>query len=146
MTVGRRDGDPYLGFCFRVEIDGLEVGGFSEVSGLKVELEVTSYREGGVNDHVHKLPGPVRHPSNLVLRHGLTDADALWPWFHRVTQGRIERKNGSIVLLSGRGEEVRRWNFTGAYPARWSGPKLRATAAEVAVETLELAHGGLAKA
>ncbi len=32
--------DPYLSFRFLVEIDGLVVGGFPEVSGIQAETEV----------------------------------------------------------------------------------------------------------
>ncbi len=145
MAVGQRT-DPYLSFNFLVEIEGLVVGGFTEVTGLQVETEVEDYREGGQNDYIHKLPGPTRYPSNLVLKHGLTDAETLWEWHQQVTQGNIQRKNGSIVLLNSTGEETWRWNFVGAYPARWSGPDLRAGTAEVSVETLELVHHGLSKA
>ena len=38
--------DPYAGFNFRVEIDGVDVGAFTEVSGLDSETEVIEYRTG----------------------------------------------------------------------------------------------------
>ena len=145
MAVGDRT-DPYLACRFRVEIEGLEVGGFSEVTGLQVETEVETYREGGLNEYEHKLPGPTRYPANLTLKRGFMDADTLWTWHQEIAQGKIKRRNGSIVLLNDAGEDKWRWNFTGAYPVRWAGADLRASSAEVAVETLELAHHGLAKA
>ncbi len=37
MSVGDRQ-DPYLGCRFLVEIEGLIVAGFSELSGLQVEV------------------------------------------------------------------------------------------------------------
>jgi phage tail-like protein len=49
--------DPYKAYNFLVEIEGLIVGGFSEVTGMQVEIEVKDYREGGVNEYIHKLPG-----------------------------------------------------------------------------------------
>jgi phage tail-like protein len=109
-------------------------------------METQDYREGGVNEYLHKLAGPTRYPSNLVLKRGLTDAETLWHWQQEVMQGPISRKNGSIMLLNSAGEETWRWNFIGAYPVRWVGPELRAGTAEVAVETLELVHQGLTKA
>jgi phage tail-like protein len=145
MAVGDRN-DPYLSFNFLVEIEGLVVGGFSEVTGLTIEVEVEEYREGGLNAYMHKLAGPARYPSNLVLKHGLTDSDTLWAWHQDVARGTIQRKNGSIMLLNSAGEEQWRWNFTDAYPVRWVGPDLRAGSAEVAIETLELVHRGLNKA
>ena len=138
--------DPFMSFNFVVEIEGLVVGGFSEVTGLQVEVQTEEYQEGGLNEYVHKLPGPARYPQNLVLKHGLTDADTMWSWHQDVRNGIVHRKNGSIVLLNSAGEERWRWNFVGAYPMRWSGPELRAGTAEVAVETVELVHRGLAKA
>jgi phage tail-like protein len=145
MAVGERH-DPFLSFNFAVEIEGLVVGGFSEVSGLQVEAEVQEYREGGVNEYIHKLAGPIRYPSNLTLKRGITDATALWSWYLDVMQGTIERKNVSVVLMDSAGEEQRRWNFQRAYPVKWTGPDLRAATAEVAAESVELAHDGLAPA
>ncbi len=96
--------DPYKAYNFLVEIEGLIVGGFSEVSGMQIEIEVKDYREGGVNEFIHKLPGSTRYPQNLVLKHGLTDIDLLWQWFVDVSEAisakkSFERKNGSIFLL-----------------------------------------------
>lgn len=142
MAAGTRN-DPFMGFRFLVELGGVVVAGFSEVTGLQVETEVQDYREGGLNDFMHKLAGPTRYPSNLVLKHGITDKRELWKWHQDVALGKVERKNGSIVLLDAAGEEMWRWNFEGAYPVRWNGPDLRANTAEVAVETLEMVHRGI---
>lgn len=141
MTIGERR-DPYLGFRFLVEIDGLIAGGFSEVSGLQVEIETEEYREGGINDYVHKLPKAAKHP-NLVLKRGITDSDVLWKWIWETAQGKIERKNGRVILLDSKGNEKWHWAFEGAYPVKWSGPDFKADSNSVALESLELAHKGL---
>jgi phage tail-like protein len=143
MALGKRN-DPFLTFNFAVEIHGLVVGGFNEVSGLQAEIEVQDYREGGVNEFIHKRAGPARYPSNLTLKKGITDSTVLWSWYCDVMQGKVVRKNVSVMLMNAAGEEKKRWNFQKAYPVKWVGPGLRATASEVAVETLELAHSGLA--
>ncbi len=77
MANGKRKPDPYFSFQFLIEINGLITGGFSEVSGLQVEIETEEYREGGTNDYVHKLPKGTKY-SNLVLKRGITDSDVLW--------------------------------------------------------------------
>lgn len=133
--------DPYLDFRFQVEIDGLVVAGFSEVSGLEVEVATVEYEEGGRNDRVRELPGRVSHP-HLELRRGLTQSPELIDWMRDVTAGLIERKNVSVFLLDTEGLPQWGWQFEGAYPVRYSGPELRADQGEVAVETLELAHQG----
>lgn len=137
--------DPYMTFNFVVEIEGLLVGGFSEVSGLESEIATEDYQEGGLNEYTHKLPGPVTYP-NLVLTHGLTDVNALWDWYHDVTQGIVERKNGTIMLLDRQGMPAMWWDFRKAYPVKWVGPKFDAgSATDVAVEQVELVHQGLSK-
>jgi phage tail-like protein len=135
--------DPYLAFRFRVEITGIAAGAFSEVSGLQIEIETHDYREGGLNEYMHKLAGPARYPSNLILKRGLMDADVLWQWQQQIAAGQIVRQNGSIILQNSAGEDKWRWNFREGYPVRWSGPDLHASSANVALETLELAHRGL---
>jgi phage tail-like protein len=137
--------DPYLSFNFLVEIEGLLVGGFSEVTGLQVETVIETFREGGRNDYEHKLPGPTRYPSNLILKHGLTDIETLWSWHQDVAQGKIERKNGTIYLLDRQQLPAMWWDFMGAYPVKWSGPEFRAETGAVAVETVELVHRGISK-
>src|SRR3954451_5160477 len=137
--------DPYLAFDFAVEIDGLVVAGFQEVTGLQAEIETFDYREGGENGFVHRLPSGVRYPTHIVLRRGLTDSDALWNWHADTAGGKVTRRNGSIVLLDSAAGEVWRWNFVDAYPVRWNGAELRAGAGAVAVESLELVHRGLAR-
>ena len=137
--------DPYRAYNFRIRVDGLEVGGFQEVSGLQSEIEVYEYQEGGLNTYVHRLPGPARYPSNLILKRGLTDQQELWVWYQSIIfrRGPILRRNGSIILLNDAGEEARGWNFFQAYPVRWLGPQFNAQNQTVAFESLELVHNGL---
>ncbi len=142
-TGGRTD--PYAPFNFLVEIEGLVVGGFSEVSGLQVETQVQEYPEGGQNEYVHKLPGPARYPSNLVLKRGLTDIQTLWTWHQEVISGSTVRRNGTIYLLDRQGQQAMWWNFKEAFPIKWSGPDLRADSNTVAMESIELVHRGLSR-
>lgn len=148
MTLGGRAVgarlDPYGAFNFLVEIEGIIAGGFSELSGLDITTEVDSIREGGVNDYVHKLPKSSTQ-SDLVLKKGQTDLDLLWNWYADVVAGKVERKNGSIYLLDAQGIPAMWWDFTQAFPVKWSGPTLNATSGQVAFETLTLAHHGLSK-
>jgi phage tail-like protein len=57
-----------------------------------------------------------------------------------------KRKNGSVILLDRQGNEKIRWNFVNAWPVKWTGPSFNAKGNDVAIETLELAHEGLARA
>jgi phage tail-like protein len=148
-VTGLRD-DPYLSCNFVIEIEGLLLGGFSECSGLQVESETFEYREGGVNDYVHRFVGPTKHPP-LVLKRGLSLIDGLWGWHQDVVAGNITRRNGTIYLLSrpklanGAVVPVRWWNFHAAVPVKWTGPDLQASASAIAFETVEIAHRGLSR-
>jgi phage tail-like protein len=134
--------DPYLGCNFLIAIEGLVVGGFSECSGLEVETEVVPYREGGVNDYIHRFAGATSSPP-LVLRHGITSGGELWLWCQMTAAGQIDRRNGTIFLHDTGGTAVIQWDFREAFPHKWTGPELRAETASVAFETIELAHRGL---
>lgn len=137
--------DPYQANNFVVEIEGLLVGGFSECSGLQIEVESHEYREGGENDFIHRFAGSTRHPP-LVLKHGVSPIDGLWGWHQDVAAGNIERRNGTIYLLNPAQVPVLWWHFREAIPLKWSGPDLRADSAAVAFESVELAHRGLSRA
>ena len=134
--------DPYGNFNFLVEIDGITRAAFHEVSGFDSTIDVIEHREGGENTTVRKLPGMTKH-SNIVLKWGLADDADLYNWHRDAVNGKVQRRNGSIVLLDRRGQEVKRWNFFNAWPSKWTGPDLTAEGNDVAIETLELAHEGL---
>lgn len=136
--------DPYMGYHFMVEIEGMIVGGFSEVSGIQSEITTEDHEEGGQNGYVHRLPVRMKYP-NLILKHGLTDIETLWRWHRDIVAGKMSRRNGSIVLLNTNFLEAWRWNFVQAYPVKWVGPSLNAGQAQVAVESVELSHQGLTK-
>lgn len=136
--------DPYQVFNFFIEIDGLLVGGFSECSGLQVEVEVENYPEGGVNDYIHHFKGRAKYPP-LVLKHGLSLMEGLWSWHQDVIQGEFERHNGTIYLLNRMHIPVLWWDFKEAFPTKWTGPDLRADSGNVAFESVELVHKGLSR-
>lgn len=137
--------DPYGNFNFRVEIDGLQVGAFQEVTGLTATTDVMEYREGGDITTPRKLPAMTKF-DNIVLKRGLTDDETLYRWHRDVVEGKIERKGGSILVLDRAGREKLRWNFREAWPVKWNPPDFNATGNAVAVEELELAHEGLVRA
>ena len=139
--------DPYVNFNFNVEIDGITRAGFHEVGGLDSAISVIEHREGGENITNRKYPGQVKF-SNISLKWGKCDDTDLYDWHKQWADGdpAAKRKNGSIVLLDRQGTEKARWNFFNAFPAKWTGPVFNAEANDIAIETLELAHEGLARA
>ena len=143
MTTGQKP-YPYTSFRFRIEIAGITIAQVSEVTGLVFETETEPYEEGGVNDYVHQLPKRTKY-QHITLKRGITDLEDMWKWYQDVISGKFKRKNGSIVLLDVAGEDKWRWNFSGAYPVKWTGPDLKSDSNTVAFEAIELAHNGIVK-
>lgn len=143
-NAGQRPKDPHLGLRFWVQIQGVEIAGFSECTGLSVETEVTEYAEGGNNTFTHKLPGRAKY-SNITLRRGIDPGQDLFRWFVAAMDGvPNKRKNISIMVYGPKGgAPVKQWDLLQAYPVKWSGPDMKTDAGATAVETLEFAHHGL---
>jgi len=147
-VASSRTMDPPFAGKFVFTVEGLTIGAFTEISGLSVSIDVEELAEGGQNQYTHKLPGRMKWP-NLVLKRGITETDNLFQWFARSSGdgfagggNKIDRRNGAVELRDAAGKTVRKWEFTGAYPVKWSGPKLAAAARELAVEELEVCHSG----
>jgi phage tail-like protein len=134
--------DPYKNFNFRVEIDGIALAGFSECIGLRVEIDVIEYREGGDPSTVRKLPG-LSKVGDITLKRGITASKELHEWLDSVSHGVANRKNGFIVLLDDARQPVVRWKFINAFPRKWEGPNLDAKGNDVAIESLTLCCEGL---
>jgi len=135
--------DPYRAYNFKLLVNNVTNGHFTEVTGLGVQVERISYREAGNNSIVRAIPGRVSYPP-VVLRYGLTNSAELWDWLMSAVEGRVSRRNVSVVLLDPSGaQEVLRWNLINAWPQEWLGAPLDAMSRELAIESLVLAHEGL---
>lgn len=134
--------DPYVNFNFHVELDGITRAAFHEASGFDSTIDIIEHREGGENTTTRKVPGLTKH-GNITLKWGVTDDRLLDDWHQQAVAGNVERKNGSIVVLNRKGDEVARWNFARAWPAKYTLPSFNAEGNDIAIQTLELAHEGL---
>lgn len=152
---------PLPKFRFRVEIDSMIVGGFSEVRGLSMSIDD---HEAGVGDNRsfwqrlfgfgqskgHDSTGRentgrqfATSSPTLELRRGVTEAAELWTWYEEWLAGSGEKRNVLVFLLNENGMEARGWQCRNARPVCWDGPTLVAGESGVAVETFELAHEGI---
>lgn len=135
--------DPLRAYNFKLLINNITEGHFTEVGGLGVQVERISYREGGNNSVVRAIPGRVTY-SAVTFRYGLTSSQELWDWLMTAVEGRVSRRNVSVVMLDSVGStEVLRWNLINAWPQEWYGAPLNAMSQELAIETLVLAHEGM---
>lgn len=135
--TGKRD-DPYAAHNFVVQIDGISVAGFSEVSGLSTETDIIEYRNGNEDITVRKLAG-LKKFTNISLKRGMTKSQDLWKWRQTVMQGKTERKSGTIILQDEARQPALKWQFKEGWPSKWEGPSLNAKNNEVSIETMEIA-------
>ncbi len=134
---------PVSAFHFQVEWGDTRIG-FTEVSGLNVELQSIEYREGNALEYqVTKMPGIPQY-SNITLKRGVFREDnEFFQWLNTVKMNNIERRDITISLLNEEHEPVMVWKVKDAWPCKVEGPSLNSTGNEVAVESIELCHEGL---
>jgi phage tail-like protein len=123
MAAGERR-DPYRGYNFLIEIEGSTRAGFSECSGLEVDIDPIEYREGSEGPAVRKLMG-LRKYTIISLKRGSTGDVALWQWYNKAVAGQVERKNGAVIRRDDTGAETMRWNFREAWPMKMGGAELQ---------------------
>jgi phage tail-like protein len=132
--------DPFRAYNFKLEILGITEGHFTECGGLEARVDVIQYRQGGINQVVHRLPGQVDY-GPITLRYGVTESTDLWKWFMSSVEGKVDRKPVSIVLMDIDGvTEKMRWNLINAWPSEWRGAPLDALGKEAAIESLTLVY------
>ncbi len=136
---------PYRNFRFRLEIDGLDAGSFSEVSGFDATMDVVEYRAG--DDPAitpTKLPGLIKY-GNITLKWGAAETMVLYDWLIDITEGTIEKKTVTLTALDEEGSPAASWRCINAWPVKYTAPDFNGTSSEVAIETIELAHEGLTR-
>lgn len=131
----------------------LSDGGFQEVSGLEIELDVQEYLEGGRNDGTVRRVGRAKFQP-IVLKRGMFYGDsgvanrALWEWLQSIASGArpVPRCNGVIQVMretTDASEVSAVWTFDRGLPVRVRGPSLNGKTGDIAIEELHIAHEGL---
>lgn len=134
---------PYGKFRYTVEIDGLDAGGFSEVSGVDVSIDVMEYREGDQVTTPRKIPGLKKY-SNVTLKQGV-NTTVMVEWLMKGVTGDVERTTITITLLDATATAIASWQLIDAWPIKYTAPDLNATSSEVAIDSVEIAHEGMTR-
>lgn len=135
---------PIGNFHFGIEIDSITECSFAKVSGVASEVEIYTYKEGGVNGYEHQIPSATKY-SNITLEKGVTNSDFMYKWFKQISEGIIVKRNFAIILWDNSGKIIRRWNFAAGYPIKWSTSELDANGNSILIEKMELAHEGISE-
>jgi phage tail-like protein len=144
--------NPYGAFNFLVALGGEQgsgdegeiVGGFSDASGLGLEVNYSEYRNGNEKANtVRKVPNTFKL-DDVTLKRGLVGSVDLFTWLAGVRDGTADPRSVTITLLDEARQEVGRWELTNAQPKKWTGPTLAAKGGgEVSMEELSLVHEGI---
>ena len=135
---------PYGAFNFTVEVQGVELGGFSDVSGLGTELTVAEYRNGNEKEnHVRKVAG-LHKVSDVTLKRGVINSATLWEWVEEArVAGPSAQKSVVITLQNESHEAVQSWVLRGVIPLKYTGPTLAGKGGgDVAMEEVVLSAEG----
>jgi phage tail-like protein len=148
MATARKN--PYAAFNFVVTLDGGDIGGFMEVSGLDVANAVIEYRQG--NDQtsgafMRKLPGQETYP-NVTFRRGIAGDLTLWNNLRKpIRDADIGPELGTpgqaspslkVDLQNEAHAVVQSWTLQNAWVSKLSGPSLNAKGNEIAIEAIEV--------
>lgn len=141
--------DPYGGYNFEISVTGVAAdgkavsGSFTEASGLEVTIDPIEYRNGVDDITPRKIPG-LKKFTNITLKKGISGDIEFWQWIVKGMNGAAQRVEGSITLLNEAKDPVMQWKFKRGWPCKFTGPGLNAKNNEIALETVEICHEGLA--
>jgi phage tail-like protein len=135
---------PLPAYNYRVEIAG-EAVGFSEVTGLSIKRETSTYKEsptggGSPGPIAMRMPAQVANPT-ITLKKGVvrkTSVAALYSWINSTQINQIDKKDVFVRLCDEKGEAVISWKVLNAFPTKLDAPSFTATSNDAAIETMEL--------
>lgn len=132
---------PPVGFHFKVEFVGLGNDNdvrFQSVSGLSVEYDTETFKEGGENRFEHRLPVRTKY-ADLGLKRGMLTESEVIRWVLDALQNRIFKPlDIHVSLLNESHEPLKTWRVHRAWPKKWSVSDLNAQENSLVVESLDL--------
>lgn len=142
MTINTMRTQTHPAFRFVVDVAGVSQAVFSECTLPVIEWELEEIREGGLNTHVHQLPGRQKS-ARITLKNGIATS-ALLDWYIDGMNETFKRRTVTIKLLNA-SEKMKKpimtWDIEDAMPIKWSGPQLNTASDSIAIQTLELSCG-----
>lgn len=134
---------PPVGFHFKVEFVGIGNDNdtrFQAVSGLTIEYDTESYKEGGENRFEHKLPVRSKY-ADLSLKRGMLKDSKVIEWCLKAFVNReFKPVQVNVFLLNEKHEAIKHWEVIDAWPKKWSVSDLNAQENSVVIETLDMAY------
>lgn len=134
---------PPVGFHFKVEFVGIGNDNdvrFQSVSGLTVEFDTETFKEGGENRFEHKLPLRSKYPDLSLKRGMLTDSEVI-KWCLQALHNRdFKPAQLNVILLNEEHQPLKTWNIYNAWPKKWSISDFSAQDNSIVIETLDFSY------
>lgn len=140
--------DYYPPWSFYYKVEFLLGGGpaptddarFQTVSGLSVEYDYESFKEGGENRFEHKLPIRTKY-ADMVLKRGMLMGSQVLDWFTSAFRDRqFSPSDINVILMNEKGDPLRTWNVAHAIPKKWLVSDFNANENSLVIETMELTY------
>jgi phage tail-like protein len=123
---------------------GTIIGGFSDVSGLGLDVSYSEYRNGNEKFNTSRKIPNTHKLDDVTLKRGIVGSDDLFAWLKGVRDGTADPRQITITLLDEARNSVVTFALRNAQPKKWSGPTLAAKGGgEVAMEELHFVHEGI---
>lgn len=114
---------------------------FQSITGLDVQIDKETLKEGGENRFEHNLPGRTKY-SSLTLKRGILTPDdsGLTIWLQKAFQDMVftPLSRIDVELLNENHDILMQWELSHVWPVSWKVGELNAEKGEVLLETLEL--------
>lgn len=135
---------PPVGFHFRVDFLLPDLTAhdiqFQEVDGLKVNIELENYIEGGENRFVHKLPVRTAY-NDLSLKRGLLMDSGITTWIKKaIEKFEFTPANLVVSLLNEEHKPLAIWEVFHVLPIEWAIDSFSSQDSKVVVETLKFSY------
>jgi len=126
---------------YKIEIDGITLASFQEVSGVVSEVDVVElkYNDKTGLPVIKKMIG-ARKPPTITLKRAADASMDLWNWHKAALDGNLvnARRNGSVVQFDFMHGEVARYNFFNAWVSKLTATGLKAGDNTPAIEEVTI--------
>ena len=131
-------------YNYRVELGGTTVA-FSEVSGLSISYDTTTYKESPVESGA---PGPrkmhmpaQRKEVSVTLKKGMmpgVSVSTFFKWINSIQINQVDKQDIFVRLCDEKGDAIISWKVVNAFPTKLDAPTFDANSNDAAIETMEL--------
>ena len=150
-TIQFKNG-PLTAFRFLVEVDGKEVGAFTQFSGIKLEVQTIRVRAGsdprGVQDYIPVMSSY----APVTLTRGVVGSNEFMDWIFAAAASMLSGPTGSslrrtvdVIALDDTGHRGVIWTLKDAMPIRYELSPMDSTRSEVLTESVTFAITGMTR-